>query len=274
LSLHTETAGTGPDLVMLHGWGLHSGIWDTFAPRLQAAFRVTRVDLPGHGRSDWQGASSLDEWVDALLAVVPQSAVWLGWSLGGLVAMRAALQAPGRVAALITIASTPCFVRKPGWQSAMLPSLLETFSVELEQDYARTLNRFLSLQVRGSEQASTVLKSLRATMLAHGEPDAAALAAGLAILRTTDLRDNIKAMGLPVLMIMGDRDMLVPVSAGKEMLALVDDARLEVIEGAGHAPFLTAADTVARRIHGFLLQGRMSVPGDSPGASAKDDYRR
>jgi pimeloyl-[acyl-carrier protein] methyl ester esterase len=252
MSLYIETAGNGPDLVMIHGWGLHGGIWDAFVPLLQSAFRVTRVDLPGHGRSDWQGASLLDEWVDAVLAVVPQSAVWLGWSLGGLVAMRAALRAPRRVTSLITIASTPCFVRKPGWQSAMLPSLLETFSVELEQDYARTLNRFLSLQVRGSEQASAVLKSLRASLLAHGEPDAAALAAGLAILRATDLRDAMGAMACPFLMIMGERDMLVPVSVGKEVSRLAEDARLEVIEGAGHAPFLAAADTVARRIQGFL----------------------
>jgi pimeloyl-[acyl-carrier protein] methyl ester esterase len=238
---------------MIHGWGLHSGIWDGFAPLLQDAFRVTRVDLPGHGRSDWRGEASLDEWVDAVLAVVPQSAVWLGWSLGGLVAMRATLRAPGKVEALITMASTPCFVRKPGWQSAMLPSLLETFAVELEQDYARTLNRFLSLQVRGSEQASAVLKSLRATLLAHGEPNTAALNAGLAILRATDLRDAVKAIHRPFLMIMGERDMLVPVNAGREILGLAGDARLVVIEGAGHAPFLAAADAVAGRINSFLI---------------------
>jgi pimeloyl-[acyl-carrier protein] methyl ester esterase len=151
------------------------------------------------------------------------------------------------------MASTPCFVRKPDWPSAMLPSLLETFAVELEQDYARTLNRFLSLQVRGSEQASAVLKSLRATLLAHGEPNTAALDAGLAILRATDLRDAIKAIDRPFLMIMGERDMLVPVNAGREILGLAGDARLVVIEGAGHAPFLAAADAVAGRINSFLI---------------------
>ncbi|MDX2457915.1 MAG: alpha/beta fold hydrolase, partial [Gammaproteobacteria bacterium] len=77
MSLYTETAGKGPDLVLIHGWGLHSGIWDGFALLLETSFRVTRVDLPGHGRSDWQGEAALDAMVDALLDAVPNPAAWL-----------------------------------------------------------------------------------------------------------------------------------------------------------------------------------------------------
>ena len=252
MSLYTETAGNGPDLVLIHGWGLHCGIWDGFAPRLETGFRVTRVDLPGHGRSDWQGETSLDEWVDAVLAAVPMPAIWLGWSLGGLLAMRSALLAPGQVTSLITLASSPCFVRRPGWQSAMLPSVLEIFSAELQQDYARTLNRFLSLQVRGSEHASVVLKTLRATLLAHGEPRAAGLSAGLELLRTTDLRNDLGEIACRTLLLMGERDTLVPLHAGSETAALLPDAQLTVIEGAGHAPFLAAPDQVASRIMDFM----------------------
>jgi len=238
---------------MIHGWGLHSGIWDEFVPLLEASFRITRVDLPGHGRSDWGGAASLGEWVAAVLAVVPARAAWLGWSLGGLVASRAAILAPERVAALVTLASSPCFVRKPGWQTAMLPALLENFSAELAKDFERTLTRFLSLQVRGSEYAAAVLKKLRMTLLAQGAPDTVALAAGLEILRATDLRPGMQAIECPILMIMGERDTLVPVNAGRETLGLCRDARLEVINGAGHAPFLAAPRAVADRINRFLL---------------------
>lgn len=252
MSLYTETAGNGPDLVLIHGWGLHSGIWDGFAPLLETRFRVTRVDLPGHGRSDWRGEASLDEWVDAVLAAVPSPAAWLGWSLGGLVAMRAALMAPGQVAALVTLASSPCFVRRPGWQSAMLPALLETFSVELQLDYGRTLKRFLSLQVRGSEHASFVLKTMRSTLLAHGEPDAAGLSAGLEILSTTDLRNDLGEIACRTLLLLGERDTLVPQGAGSGTVALLAAAQLAVIEGAGHAPFLAAPQVVAERINSFL----------------------
>jgi pimeloyl-[acyl-carrier protein] methyl ester esterase len=257
MRLYTETRGSGPELVMLHGWGLHSGIWDKFAPLLEANFRVTRVDLPGHGRSDWQGATSLQEWVEAVLAAVPAPAAWLGWSLGGLLASRAAMLAPEKVAALLTMASSPCFVRKPGWQTAMLPSLLENFSAELAEDYERTLTRFLSLQVRGSAHAAAVLKTLRTTLLAQGAPDKDALAAGLEILGTTDLRPGMQDIVCPILLIMGERDTLVPVNAGRETLRLCSDARLEVIEAAGHAPFLAAPEAVAERINNFILQERI-----------------
>ena len=252
MSLYVQCSGSGPDLVMIHGWGLHGGIWDSLLPRLEDRYRVSRVDLPGHGRSDWQGQQRLDDWVAAVLSGVPDRAVWLGWSLGGLVATRAALQAPGRVTALVTLASTPCFVRRTDWQSAMLPALLETFSAELEQDYVRTLGRFLALQVRGSEQASGVLGELRNSLLAHGEPNAQALAAGLAILRDTDLRDAMQALQVQMLMVMGERDMLVPVNAGRETLALCRNAQLDIIGGTGHAPFLAAPGRVVERIDRFL----------------------
>ncbi len=178
---------------MIHGWGLHSGIWDEFAPLLQDAFRVTRVDLPGHGRSDWRGEASLDEWVDAVLAVVPAVR-----SLAGMVAWWTGCDAcrpagsRGRLRPWSRWPAPPVLCASRVGRVRCCRHCWRRFSVELAQDYARTLNRFLSLQVRGSEQASAVLKSLRATLLAHGEPDTAGLGAGLAILRATDLRDGYK----------------------------------------------------------------------------------
>jgi len=254
MQLYTQTSGTGPDLVLVHGWGLHGGIWGRFVPLLEAHFRVTCVDLPGHGRSDWQGEGTLDAMTEAVLSVAPAPAAWLGWSLGGLVATRAALMVPGKVTALVTIASSPCFVRKPGWPSAMLPVLLDTFAAELAQDYVRTLNRFLALQVRGSNRYGEVLKTLRALLLAHGEPDAAGLRAGLEVLQTADLRDRLGDVDCPTLLLMGERDTLVPVNAGRAASELFRNARLEVIEGAGHAPFISQPEVVAGWINSFLCE--------------------
>ena len=84
MKLYTQTSGNGPDLVLIHGWGLHGGIWGRFVPLLEAHFCVTCVDLPGHGRSDWQGEETLDAMTDAVLAVAPAPAAgwagrWVGW---------------------------------------------------------------------------------------------------------------------------------------------------------------------------------------------------
>ena len=250
--LFTQSSGSGPDLVLIHGWGLHAGVWDGFVPLLEPYFRVLRVDLPGHGGSGRSDAATLDEITDAVLAAAPANAAWLGWSLGGLVALRAALQAPARVRALLLLASTPCFVRRPDWQCAMLPGLIDTFAVELQQDYLRTLNRFLALQVRGSDNSGAVLRLLRTQLLAKGVPAPAALRAGLDILRNTDLREAVGALACPALVVAGERDTLVPVGAARATAALLPNAGVEVVAGAGHAPFIARPQVVADLIHAFL----------------------
>jgi pimeloyl-[acyl-carrier protein] methyl ester esterase len=252
--LFTRSSGSGPDLVLIHGWGLHSGVWDGFVPLLEPYFRVLRVDLPGHGSSGWSGEAMLDEMAAAVLDVAPANAAWLGWSLGGLVAMRAALQAPARVGALLLLASTPCFVRRPNWQCALLPALLDAFADELQQDYLRTLNRFLALQVRGSENSGVVLRVLRTRVLEKGKPAPDALRAGLDILRHTDLRDEVGALACPALVVAGERDTLVPVAAAGATADLMPNAGVAIVPGAGHAPFIARPKVVASLVHDFLQQ--------------------
>ena len=253
MTLFTQTSGDGPDLVLVHGWGLNGGVWDTLTPLLETDFRVTRVDLPGHGRSAWQGHEGLDGLARAVLERVPERAAWLGWSLGGLVAARAALASPARIERLVLVAATPSFVSRPGWPTAMAPGLLEAFARDLQRDYLRTLQRFLALQVRGSEAAESVLRELRARLLQHGQPAPEALVAGLDILRATDLRERFADIACPVLLLMGARDTLVPAAAAQPAAALLPDARAELIDGAGHAPFIARPASVAGIVGDFLL---------------------
>jgi pimeloyl-[acyl-carrier protein] methyl ester esterase len=250
--LFTQSSGSGPDLVLIHGWGLHGGVWESVVPLLEPHFRVLRVDLPGHGGSDWSNEKTLDEMAGSVLAVAPAAAAWLGWSLGGLVATRAALLAPARVRALLLLASTPCFMRRSDWQCAMQPELLDTFAADLQQDYLRTLNRFLALQVRGSDNGGTVLRMLRNQLLAKGVPSQDALQAGLDILRNTDLRGEVGKLACPVLLVTGERDTLVPVAAAGAVADLMPNAAVELIAGAGHAPFIAMPRAVAGLVSSFL----------------------
>ena len=262
MRLFTQTAGKGPDLVLLHGWGLNADVWGEFGSLLENDFRVTRVDLPGHGRSAWNGDGMLDDWVRQVLDVAPRRAAWAGWSLGSLVAQRAALLAQDRVAALAVIAGTPSFVRRHDWQPAMLPALLDSFAEELSTDFEKTLQRFLALQVRGSEDASATLKQLRAGLLAAGKPDRTALQAGLGLLRDTDLRQELGSICCRVRLVMGERDMLVPQAAGRESLALYRNAGMDVIDGAGHAPFISHPRAVAETL-GRFFANNMNDAGDA-----------
>src|ERR1044071_2657646 len=97
-------------LVLTHGWGMNSQVWDLALPALRTAFEVQALDLPGHGRNANQApGATLEEWAYALLAQANSPAVWVGWSLGGLAALAAARKAPEKIRALVLVASTPKF---------------------------------------------------------------------------------------------------------------------------------------------------------------------
>lgn len=253
---HVEVSGQGAPLVMLHGWGMHGGIWQGLAQHLAKDSEVHNVDLPGHGFSAGQDASSqtLDGLVDALVAHFSGPLDLLGWSLGGMVAQRWAARAPESVRRLVLVTSTPCFTNRPGWVHGMAPETLAQFAAELEQDTAATLRRFVALQVRGSENERALLADLRAQLSSRGEPAREALRGGLGILREADLRQSLPDIVQPCLLIAGERDKLTPAAASRYLAETLPDARLAEIAGAAHAPFLSHPGQVAARIAEFLWE--------------------
>src|SRR3569832_1076109 len=173
-------------------------------------------------------------------AGTPPHAAWLGWSLGGMVATHIALAAPARVERLISVASSPRFVTGEGWPHAMDPAVLAGFAQALEQYYRATLERFLSLQVTtGTAEGRETLRALRAMLLQQSPPSLPALRAGLAILQTADLRSELSALACPLLMILGERDRLVPAAVGVDVQRTAPAAQAHVMTDAAHAPFLS-----------------------------------
>ena len=77
MGLYVESNGSGPDLVLLHGWGMNAAVWGGFATELAPHFRLHCVDLPGHGASHACAPCTLDELADRLAAALPRRvAVW------------------------------------------------------------------------------------------------------------------------------------------------------------------------------------------------------
>lgn len=251
-TLYHETAGTGSALALVHGWGTHGGIWEPMRDGLASSHRLFLPDLPGHGRSRERHAPDLESLMSSLLEIVPERAVWVGWSLGGLAALAIARRAPAHVKALVLIAVTPCFVQANGWPCAMAEGTLAEFARGLSADYRATLSRFLSLQLGTDESARALLRSLRASLFAHGDPSPEGLRAGLDILRTTDLRSDLAAIDMPVLVIHGGRDRIAPVQAAESMAAQLPQAELVVIDDAGHAPHLSHGPAVLSQFVRFL----------------------
>ncbi len=254
MRLYTETHGKGVDLVMLHGWGMHSAIWGECLERLMECYRITLVDLPGHGRSPTLlgGQEPISSLTAAVAEAVPPRAIWVGWSLGGLVALYAALEFSERVTKLVLVATNPCFVSRPDWPWAQGEEILEGFATDLRRDHREVLLRFLALQVRGSDAARRQLRVMRERLFLHGEPDPIALDLGLTLLKQCDLRQKLSSVEQPTLLVAGERDLLVPPRAVAEMAERLPEARLEVLAGAGHAPFLSSPKRFCKVLESFV----------------------
>ncbi|MBI4190022.1 MAG: pimeloyl-ACP methyl ester esterase BioH [Betaproteobacteria bacterium] len=251
MALNVEVSGGGPDLVLLHGWGMNAAVWDEMATHLVRYFRVHRVDLPGHGASSACAPYTLDALADVPAAALPRRVTVCGWSLGGQVALNWARRIPDQVDRLVLIATTPRFVRGTGWEYGIDPAVLDGFAYGLTRDYRGTLQRFLVLQSQGDADARTVLRRLRGQVLMRGEPDIAALEAGLRILKETDLRDKLSQISQPALILHGAHDTVAPLAAGQYLQRALPRATLEVFAGAAHAPFVAQPQRVAQRITEF-----------------------
>jgi pimeloyl-[acyl-carrier protein] methyl ester esterase len=240
---------------------MNAAVWEGL-PALIGC-ETTPIALPGHGPHPLpETATDLAAWADLCLAAAPEHTVWLGWSLGGLVALAAALRAPERVAGLILMTATPRFVQTPDWHAAMAEATLAQFHDGLLADPAGTLDRFLALQVRGSAAARETLRTLRQELKSRPAPDPRALALGLELLRDGDLRGRLAGLECPSLWLFGSHDTLVPAAVAPAVSALLPSARVAVIRGAAHAPFLSHPEETAALIADFLdgLGGQDCLP--------------
>jgi len=249
--IHTETFGQGPDVVMVHGWGMHSGVWLGFAQRLAERHRITLVDLPGHGHSGMIEDYTLEGIGSALLAVSPRQGHWLGWSLGAEIALWVAARHPERVTSLTMLAGNVRFAQGEDWPCAMDLSLLSRFAEDMMRDYHRTLMQFLGLQTWGLEHSREILRELKAHVAECAEPEEAALRGGLDILRLADLRGELAGLRIPLGLLLGGRDRLAPPAAGEAMRGLAKAAELQVLAGAAHTPFLSHAEQCADWLNDF-----------------------
>lgn len=229
-----------PTLVLLHGWGLHSGVWRDFLPLLTPHVHVRCIDLPGSGRSRAMTIpATLDGMVEAVMQAAPARAIWAGWSLGGLVALAVAVRHPESTTALVLLAATPCFVQRSNWATAMPLAHFEEFSRTVEQDAGVALKQFLALQCKGSDTMKNDLRFLQETLRQQTMPASSTLIAGLDLLAASDLRESVKTMSIPLLALLGEHDDLVPAAVGVALRELNPRCTALVVAEAAHVPFVS-----------------------------------
>ena len=250
--IHTETIGAGKPIVLIHGWAMHSGIWRRFAQNLAKNYKVTLLDLPGHGLSPPVSPFNLQTVTDVLAEAVPEEACcWLGWSLGAEIAIEIARRFPGKANGLILLAGTPCFIKKDTWPGVDAQTLAK-FGENLRRNSRAALLEFLSLQVRGIEHPDIVLQELQPAIFNSPAPTPETLQEGLIVLEKTDLRPAFARLTIPVEVILGELDTLVPARIGDKLIELLPRADIAFIGRAGHVPFLSHEEAVLTVIRQFM----------------------
>lgn len=259
LTLHVERDGSGPPLLLLHGFTGSAIMWSALRPALRARFELVLVDLPGHGRSSAPADPSryvLQRTADDLAHVldalgVPRTAL-LGYSMGGRTALQFALAHPDRLSALVLESTSPG-ITDPEERRQRITSDAD-LAARVERDGIRAfVDMWERLPLWDSQKSlpAAARARLRAERLAQ-RPEGLANSlrgAGAGVLPA--VTDRLGEIAAPTLLVVGALDAKY-VALGRMMSARIPGARLEVVPDAGHAVHLERPDAFAALVAGFL----------------------
>lgn len=252
MACRVEIIGEGKPLVLIHGWGMHGGVWQPIVKQLAQNYMLYIVDLPGMGYSRTIEPYELDILAEEVAEVIPGVSDILGWSLGGLVAQRIAMMHPDRIRRLVLVGSSPCFINQSDWQAGIPADYFTDFARSVDNDYKRAMIKFLTLQCMRAKDARNTIKQLRRGFDLKPAPTQTTLKQALQVLLQTDLREEVANIRKPTLLIHGDRDTLAPVQAAHWMMQHLPKGYLRVISGAAHAPFLSHGDHFIEALDQFF----------------------
>jgi pimeloyl-ACP methyl ester carboxylesterase len=249
VDIHYESTGTGDPIVLVHGLGSWLGDWRPQAEALSRRYRVVAIDLRGHGRSGKPaGPYTIADFAGDVAAVIRAErcapAHVVGLSLGGAVAFQLAVDAPALVRTLTIINSGPSFTAA----SLRLRLVIALRLLVLKLFGLKTLGPMIARRLFPKPDQ----EPLRRAFLEHYVTnDQRAYEASTRALVGWSVADRLAAISCPVLVISGDRD-YTPVAAKEPYVRALPDARLVVIEDAGHACTLERPAAVNRAIAEFI----------------------
>jgi len=246
-----------PPVVLLHG-GPGSFDHSYFKPefsRLAEVAQVVYLDLPGHGRSewgdpaDWSFEAAADSVRDFCEALGIERPVVLGHSLGAMVALVYGARHPGHASALVI---------QSGMARMDVDELVETFRLLAGDEAADIVRR-----VYGGDSESVTPEEWGPVWRLFGPwvpveerrrtvVNEALNAPGLRLMQTFDVRGQLSAIDSPTLVCAGELDPITGPAAAREIADALPGARLEVLAGAGHFPWMDVPETYWPLINGFV----------------------
>ncbi len=241
-----------PPLILIHGAASSRLIWPPQLRRLTGE-RVLALDLPGHGRSDGPSERSIEAYLRRvsvwMQAIELEQAVLAGHSMGGAIALLAALTEPDRVAGLILLST--------GARLRVAPEMLQ--ALEDERTYRSILDSINSLWF-GSESPTRLMELSRQRLAEI--PQVVALDDFRAC-DSFDVLDRLGEIASPALVLCGLEDQMTPEKYSRHLAYQIADSTLEFIPGAGHMALLEQPEVVTAAVRRFLKRtfGAPPAPG-------------
>jgi len=250
--LHYEVSGRNhaPTLVLLHPLGASLGVWDLQMPQFEQFFRVLRFDTRGHGKSTLAGSGEIEftigdlaaDVIEILDALHIERAHWCGMSLGGVVALQAAINFPARVQRLVLANTAAHFPTPSMWDERRAVALGQGLAPLIEAVPQRWFTAaFRAVQ---PERVESILELMR-----RAQP--AGYAAACTALRDTDLRGSLTSVRAPTLVIAGAQDAATPLERAEELCESISGADLLVLDAA-HLSNVEQAEDFSRAVIDFL----------------------
>ena len=232
MTLHGEREGSGPRIVLLHGFGQTGRCWGPLAPALARRHEVLRLDAPGHGGS---GVVTADlPTTGRLVADAGGPAIYFGYSMGARMALHVATEAPDAVAALVLVGGTPGI--EDDAERAERRAADRALAQRIRADGVDAfVERWLALPMFAGLPAEARFEAERRRNTAEG------LAASLELAGTgaqQPLWGALPAIDVPVLVVAGADDHRYAAVAERTAAAVGANARAALVPGVGHSAHL------------------------------------
>ncbi|MGQ7260980.1 alpha/beta fold hydrolase [Vreelandella sp. V005] len=228
-------------LILLSGWGVDQRIWQPLEALWPTSLTVQAVEWPGYGDTYPLAANaSLEELADAMAEPLASDAVWVGWSMGGLLATALlAYLPPPRGLILLGAGDAFCSKDEVSAKGGVTSAELSAFQRACQRDPTATWQHFLRWQAQGESSPRQAYRQLRDWLGDMPPADNTTLATGLHWLASIDNRSRLAAPPCPVVRFIGEHDPLI---------APPQRSNSVILNGVGHCPMLSQPQALATAI--------------------------
>lgn len=256
--VHYTCKGSGAPLVLIHGWGMHAGVWQGFSDLLAAHCMIVEVDLRGHGASkEIEGPHTFEQYARDILALLEhlklRDAALLGWSMGASILLKMYELGYDGIGPLVFVSANPSLVQRDDYESGLAPVIVKRLIRQLQRDFTSGRQTFLNLLCTPEEHERFKTDvAYRAAMATAARPDTNAALSTLVCLQTEDLRPQVKRITAPTLIVHGDRDEICLSDGGRYLKDTIPGAQMLMLPETGHMPFITQREQVVNGVLNFL----------------------